>query len=253
MESETILALLAEVAPAEIVDAVIGVAPETIAAVEGALGIAFPSTYRAFLEAMGEHTGGFAAAGRTRSTRMSELLAVVPGPDERTPRYWRFAIERNLRQPLALDHYLDLPTNDSIDVDIVAFDEEPRTADDAGAPVGLTFYENLRERMFNQFCLPPSATSASVHVSGVTPQIRAQHRQSLVDALTAEGFAPFAPAPGRLDLFRRDADAAAVRTFDDAGSVAVFADVCEPDRCVLLVEKLRDRLPDDAQVRWRHR
>jgi hypothetical protein len=253
VDRDTILGLLAKVAPSQVVNGVVGVAPAIVGKMERELAVEFPRAYRAFLEAMGEETGGFALVAPTHSTRMSELLAAIGGPDDRPRRYWRISIERNLTQPMPVDFYLDLSTSNRLDAELVAFDYEPERSEDVGGPVGLTFYEQLRHRLFDQYLVVRPSFRVSLHAPERSSEAREQLRQATVHVLIAEGLEPFAPHAGRVDFFRRSDASVLLRQFDRTASIAVFIDTPTQEATVLLLEKIRDRFPDDAVVRWTRR
>lgn len=250
MDRDTILELVTELAPPDLAASVVGVSPSLMESVGREVAVVLPGAYRGFLEVMGEDTRGFAAVAPTHSTRMSELLPLIPGPAERTRRYWRISIERNLMQQMPVDYYLDLSTSDGRDAEVVAFDYAPERDTDVGALLGLRFFELLRCRLFDQYVVVRPSTAVSLHVSRRSLGVRAQLRDIAVDVLAAEGLQAVARHAGRVDFFRRADDSVLVRQFERTDGLAVFLEMGDRERCVLLLEKLRDRFPADAVVRW---
>ena len=249
IDRETLVQQLADVGPDDVAQALVGVPLHTIETIERALRITFPGIYRAFLEAMGEDTGPFNAVGASHSTRMSELLAVVPGPQERTSRYWRISIERHLMQDQAVDYYLDLSKSDGADAELVAFEHPPDSPLEIGTSLGLTFYEHLRVRMFHQYVTAHPSAHYSVHVSRRTPDELAALQQTARDVLLAGGFTELHPYPGRVAFFRKEAYAVAVRQFEQTQAIAAFIEGSTPLRALEVSERLRDYFPDDARTR----
>lgn len=225
-----------------------GVEPRTLELLEGELGLRFPAGYREFLRTMGQDTGGFAAMDPTHVTSLGELLAELPGPDERTARYWRVSIERQLVKAFTVDFYLDLSTSDGDDAELVTFSCPPDDPAEEGDRVGLTFSEQLRHRLFQQYVAVRPETACWLYAPRVPPGELAAVRQRLHAALAAEALGPFAPAPGRLALYRGAGHAVSVRWFDELGGLGVGLEAPTLAQSLLLAEKLRDRMPEDTQM-----
>lgn len=243
-----LLSLLHQVAP-EVADEVVGVGSATIDALEAELGIKFPAIYRAFLEAMGQETAGFAAMDPTHTTCFGELLAELPGPEERTKRYWRVSIERQMVKQTVVDIHLDLSTSDGTDAELVTFDFPPDDPSEIGDPLGLTFFEQLRSRMFLQYVATRFREHYWVYAPSVPRDLIGELTQRVRGVLEAEGLEEFARYPGRIACFRRDGYAAILRQFDETGGLGLRVEAPGPREAALLAEKVRDRLPDNATTK----
>jgi hypothetical protein len=237
-------------------------APEFAASLQGAqvaqvelaerlAGVRLPLTYRDFVLTMGVDSGGLSLFGASENQDFNRLVKRLPPRTYPADRYFKIAFADDPSDISPPDYFLDLARGDAVDAPIVAFEDIGQFVPDMVNDVGMTFGEQLTDRVFSFLLIDPAPEQFSVVIGNLSREQGSASKRAAMTALNDMGFSRALPELPRVACFRRARLAVVLNVQVEGLSIALNFGGFDPQEREVVLDQLQLRFPSAALNRFR--